>query len=76
MQLAYLWAKQDGAPQDRLDLMLEWMAACKDEIQRQQAPAPAPAPVPALPPGTPQPVPAPNPAPGPLPAPGPAPLLS
>jgi len=37
MQLAYLRAKQDGAPQERLDLMLEWMAACKDEMARQQA---------------------------------------
>lgn len=40
MQLAYLRAKQDGAPQDRLDMMQEWMAACKDLIVSLSAPPP------------------------------------
>jgi hypothetical protein len=37
MQLAYLRAKRDGAPRDRLDLMLRWMTLAQKHLEQAQA---------------------------------------
>lgn len=58
----YLLEQDNGAPVDRLDLLLQWRAACKEQLKDQSTPdptdqPPAPAPAPGFgiaPPGGPQ----------------------
>ena len=77
MTLAYLQSKDDGAPQENLNLALQWIAEAKNILAPPPPPAPPaaagpPAPPPGPPgPGAPMPMPPPNPAPGPMPAPQP-----
>lgn len=65
IQLAYLKARREGAPDDRLQLLRDWMAQAKALLDQQAAAVapppsampPAGPPAPMLPPGAPAPVP-------------------